>query len=715
MNHNRPSRSLVKLSAVTLLFLAPFFIHRISVADGVSDRPESNNRVDHAAVKPVTRQNQPVRRTQALGTYRSLPLSFEPNEGQLEASVRYVSHGAGYTLFLSGSEAVLSLSEPDEADRLLETMDAHTRKKFESRRFYALSPRFHRRHKAESIRVTVEGSDPSTRAQALDELPGKANYFVGRDTKKWRSGIATYEKIKYPTIYPGIDLIYYGKQGHLEFDFIVAPGADPRAIRLRFDAPGELSIAKDGSLTVAMAGSPFKLHCPEIYQVRDGKRISVHGRFAFREDDRTIGIEVAKYDHNAQLVIDPVLTYSTYLGGSGSDYASGIAVDSQGNSYIVGQTTSTDFPTHNGYPASGNSNGVAFVTELNPTGTAVLYSTYLGGSGGDWGSGIALDTSGNVYVTGSTLSSDFPVVNAFQSSLGSANGNTFVARIDTTQNGSASLLYSTYLGGGGNSSNSLGDVGLAIAADAYGLAYVTGQTTSDSSTAAFPTTSTALQSSLASTNGNAFLTVLDTNQDGALSLIYSTYLGGVSGGFGDYGLGIAVDNAGNAYLTGQTTSSATLPFPTTSGAYQAALNSQYGNAFVTEIATTQSGAQSLVYSSYLGGSSTIIVGDLGSGIGFDSAGKIYVGGDTTSSDFPVTSGVFQTTNSPGGKAFVAAFDPTKAGNQSLVYSTFLGGTNGGEGEVINGLAVNGNGDVFAFRLNFVERFSDHERCGPDGA
>ena len=479
----------------------------------------------------------------------------------------------------------------------------------------------------------------------------------------------------------------------MEFDFAVSPGANRDAIRLRFDAPERASITKEGKLHVATLQGSFELHCPKTYQVRDGKRISVRSRFAFR-DDRTIGFEVASYDHNAQLVIDPALSYSTYLGGSGSDYASGIAVDSQGNAYIVGQTTSANFPTHNGYSSSGNSSGVAFVTELNATGTAVLYSTYLGGTGGDWGAGIALDPSGNVYVTGATLSSDFPLVNAIQTSLGSPNGNAFVARIDPTQNGTASLIYSSYLGGGGNASNSLGDVGLAIGADANGFVYVTGQTASDSSTAAFPTTSTALQSSLASTNGNAFLAVVNTNPGGPASLVYSTYLGGASAGFGDYGLGIAVDNAGNAYLTGQTTSSASTPFPTTSGAYQTTLNSQYGNVFVTEIATTQSGSQSLVYSTYLGGSSAIIVGDLGSGIGLDSTGKIYVGGDTTSSDFPVTSGAFQITNSAAGKAFVAAFDATKAGSQSLVYSTFLGGTNGGEGEVINGLAVNGNGDAF---------------------
>ena len=663
-----------------------------SPREGSRPKKGSNN----LATKAVKPSLQDVASRKISATYGSLPLSFEPNEGQTNPSVNFVSHGPGYTVFLTANEAVVSQQEPDldKANRLLEKMDARARKRFEARRFYQASPRFHHGQKTQNIQVAFEGANPSPTVVSLDQLPGKANYFIGSDPQRWHAGIPTYARVKYSAIYPGIDLIYYGIQGRLEFDFAVSPGANPDAIRLRFDAPERASITREGKLHIATLQGSFELQCPETYQVRDGKRISVRSSFAFRED-RTIGFEVANYDHKTQLVIDPALSYSTYLGGSGSDYASGISVDSQGNAYIVGQTTSANFPTYNGYSSSGNSTGVAFVTELNPTGTGVLYSTYLGGTGGDWGAGIALDSSNNVYVTGSTLSSDFPLVNAIQTSLESSNGNAFVARIDPTQNGTASLVYSSYLGGGGNASNSLGDVGLAIGADANGFAYVTGQTASDSSTSVFPTTSSALQSSLASTNGNAFLTVVNTNLGGPVSLVYSTYLGGASAGFGDYGLAITVDNAGNAYLTGQTTSSAPTPFPTTSGAYQTTLNSQYGNVFVTEIATTQSASQSLVYSTYLGGSSTIIVGDLGSGIGLDPTGKIYVGGDTTSADFPVTSGAFQITNSPAGKAFVAAFDPTKTEAQSLVYSTLLGGTNGGEGEVINGLAVDGNGYAFA--------------------
>ncbi len=305
-----------------------------------------------------------------------------------------------------------------------------------------------------------------------------------------------------------------------------------------------------------------------------------------------------------------------------------------------------------------------------------------------------------MYVTGYSFSTDFPIVNGFQTTNNNPTyGNVFVARLDTTQSGAASLLYSTYLGGGGNSTNSTqgyGDLGFGIAADANGFAYVTGVTTSDTSVTPFPTTPTAYQSSLASPNGNAFLTALDTNQSGSASLIYSTYLGGDGAGslIGDIGESVAVDGFGDAYLAGQTTSDSSGPFPTTSSAYQSTLNSPNGNAFITEISTTQSGVQSLVYSTYFGGSTTSIVGDWGENIALDATGKVYITGGADSFDFPITSGAFQIANSDGGKAFAAKFDLTQSGSQSLVYSTFLGGTNGSTGENGNGIVVDSNGDAY---------------------
>jgi hypothetical protein len=634
--------------------------------------------------------------------YGTLSLSFEANQGQTDPSVQFVSHGTGYTLFLTKSEAVIELQQEDSATAALQKMKSKKRKLFEKRKFYRGSPRSRKLRKTQTVRVAMAGANPSPKIKPLEELPGKNSYFIGNDAKKWLTGIPTFERVKYSEIYPGIDLVYYGKQRQLEFDFVVAPNADPAKIGLKIETNGHLVLTNDGNLRVKTDGSSFEMRHPEIYQVEDGKRRLVAGRFVLR-NDQSIGFQIGKYDHQQQLIIDPALAYSTYLGGNGTDDGFGIAVDAAGNAYVVGQTTSTNFPTLSGYTSSADASGIAFVSKLNPTGTALLYSTYLGGTGGESGNGIALDPSGNVYLTGYTMSSDFPVVNGFQTSTGTTNANAFVARIDTTQTGTASLVYSTYLGGGGNSTNPIGDTGYAIAVDASGLAYVTGQTTSDTSVAAFPTTSGAYQSTLASQSGNGFLSVIDTNQAGAGSLIYSTYLGGSSTGFGDYGLGVSVDASGDAYVTGAATSGSPTPFPTTSSAYQGSLNSPYGNAFVTEIATTQSGSASLVYSTYLGGSgdSSDETGDTALNVALDSSGKLYVSGAASSPDFPVSSGAYQTTNPDNDRAFVAKLDLTQSGSQSLLYSTYLGGTGGDEGF---GIAVDANGNAYVVGITMSSDF-----------
>jgi hypothetical protein len=642
-----------------------------------------------AAPKPTGDHASGSSREAGPAAYGSLPLSFERNQGQAGREVRFISHGPSYSLFLTPQEAVLAVQgreqSQDQSDRALRGMKPTKRKLFESGKLYRGSPRFRKSRKVKMIRVTLAGADPNAIIESRDELPGKINYFIGNDPARWQTGIPTFERVRYAGIYPGIDLVYYGKGQQLEFDFVLAPNADPRRIGLRMKTDGQVAITKSGNLHVGVGSDSFELQRPEIYQVKDGRKLLVAGKFVQRRDG-IVGFQLGRYDHSRQLIIDPILAFSTYLGGNGTDDASGIAVDSSGNSYVVGQTTSTNFPAVNGYSTTANGEGIAFVSKLSPDGTTLLYSTYLGGTGGEVGNGIALDPGGNVYVTGYTLSSDFPIVNGFQTATGTTMANAFVARIDTTQSGASSLVYSTYLGGGGNSANPFGDVGFGIAADASGLAYVTGQTTSDSSVAPFPTTATAYQTSLGSQAGNAFLTVLDTNQAGAESLVYSTYLGGSSTDMGDGGLGVVVDSLRNAYITGETTSSGPNPFPTTPTAYQASLNSPAGNVFVTEIATTQSGTASLVYSTYLGGSGA--TGDVGFAIALDSAGRAYVSGAVSSSDFPVTGGAYQTVAYE--RAFVAKMDLTQSGTQSLVYSTFLGGTNGDEGR---GISVDAGGDA----------------------
>ena len=281
--------------------------------------------------------------------------------------------------------------------------------------------------------------------------------------------------MKYESVYPGIDLIYYGNHHQLEFDFVVAPGANPRSIKLDMQSKG-LRIAKDGALLIADSDAPMQLHAPNSYQMIGSRRVSIPSRFV-AEAGKQVSFEVANYNHQYPLIIDPSFGYSTYLGGNVYDLSIGLAVDSAGNTYLAGQTFSTTFPTADGYSTVGNENGKGYVAKLDPTGTTLLYSTYVGGSGSDNAAGIAIDGTGGVYTTGFTTSTDFPVVNGFQAALGGPYGNAFVMRLDTTQSGAASLVYSSFIGGGGNSTSSAGDTGFAIATDGNGLAYVTGQAT----------------------------------------------------------------------------------------------------------------------------------------------------------------------------------------------------------------------------------------------
>jgi len=679
------------------LFLATFIIHGTSLANRAPEHGTHKKGIVKPAIKPSPRAAQAQFLKRAYG---SLPLSFEPNEGQTDDSVKYISRGGGYALFLTRTEAVMALEQQGEGNSFLQKLDAKTKKKFEARKIGRVLTRLHQRQNKRAVHIGIDGANPEAQIEALDELPGKSNYFIGSDRSKWRTGIPNYSRVRYRGIYPGVDLIYYGNQGQLEFDFVVSPGADPKSVALKFGRHEHVTIGSDGSLQLGLKQNAVLLHRPNVYQIDHGRKRSVNGEFVFLAD-RRVGIRVGSYDRTEPLVIDPVLAYSTYLGANNGDAdADAIAVDSRGVAYVVGSTSSTNFPVFDGYQSTGPTSYLAFVAELDPSGSYLMYSTYLGGTGESYGDSVAVDQNANVYVTGYTFGTDFPIVNGFQlSNNNTAGGNAFIARIDTTQTDTASLVYSSYLGGGGNPNNPnpwLGDLAFGIAADSSGRAYVTGVTTSDTSIAPFPTTGSAYQSSLSSPSGNAFLSVVDTNQPGAASLVYSTYLGGDGPGalIGDGGVGVAVDNSGDAYLVGETTSDSSGPFPTTPNAFQSTLDSPNGNAFLTEIATTKSGLQSLVYSTYFGGSTTNPLGDYGAAVTIDSAGKLYVAGDAESSDFPVTSGAFQPTNSADGKAFVAKFDLSQSGAQSLVYSTFLGGTNSSSGDTASGIAVGANGDAF---------------------
>jgi len=625
----------------------------LAVAAGPAPQPP----VNAAAAKALVAQN-----------YGKIPLSFEANQGQADKTVKFVSRGSGYSLFLTDSSAVLALTKPDTSNGKL----GHTAGK-------SLKPASaHPASKTDVVGMDLAGANRATHVSGMAQLPGTANYFIGNDPAQWHSGVPTFARVRYAGVYPGIDLVYYGNQRQLEYDFVVAPGASPKPIRLQFVGARKLDLTTDGDLTVSAANGQIAFHKPVIYQVKDGVRQPVDGQFAMLSAN-TVGFRLGRYDHAKPLVIDPVLSYSTYLGGSISDVAYGIAVDSSGNAYVVGDTLSTNFPvtsgafqTMNNTPAAGAEFN-EFITKLNPTGTALVYSTYLGGSAGDLSNtGIAVDSSGDAYVTGTAVSTDFPVTAGAYQTVDKAAlvATAFVTKLNAT---GTALVYSTFLGG------SISDSANAIALDGSGDAYVTGVTASMD----FPTTAGAFQavnnnpSTCCSyiTGGNAFIAKLNP---AGTALEYSTYLGG-SGRAGtavdgDSGLGIAVDRSGNAYVTGQTEST---DFPVTTGAFQTANNQPnlYGvNAFVTKLNAT---GRALVYSTYLGGSgiSESGVGDVGNGIAVDGSGDAYVTGSATSQNFPVTAGVFQPTNNAvfnyAPNAFVTEVNPAGTG---LVYSTLLGGT-----------------------------------------
>jgi len=574
--------------------------------------------------------------TGALESYGKLPLSFEANQGQAPSEVKFMAHGNGYSLFLTAGEAVLSPNQGRSG------------------------------RKEAAIEMKLEKANPSPRVIGLEELPGRSNYLIGNDSANWHTNVANYAKVRYERVYPGIDLVYYGNQRQLEYDFILDPGADPRAIHFAFNGKGKAKMDREGDLLLETDGNEFRLRRPVVYQNIAGTRHTVSGRFVLQRG-RRVGFEVGAYDSSKPLIIDPVLAYSTYLGGAYTALGNAIAVDASGSAYITGGAGSS-FPTSgNAFQTTESAEALSFITKLNPAGSALEYSTYLGGEiypqKGTTGYGIAVDSSGNAYITGTTSAWDFPITaTAFQKTLGTGlifgyEETAFVTKLNAT--GSA-LIYSTFLGG------TYLDEGRGIAVDSAGNAYVTGDTYS----ADFPTAN-AFQPSLGSVLGNehAFVTVLNPAGSG---LVYSTYLGGKGG---DSGYGIAVDASGSAYVTGV----AGPNFPLLN-AFQATP----GYTFVTKF----NASGSPVYSTYFGDNSTEA-----SAIALDAAGDAYVTGHTSSSEFPVTPNAFQT-KCPGScyeSIFVTKFN---AAGSSLLYSTFLGGsTPSGYTEGL-GIAVDSSGNAY---------------------
>ncbi|HEX8458401.1 MAG TPA: SBBP repeat-containing protein [Pyrinomonadaceae bacterium] len=613
--------------------------------------------------------------------YGKLELQFEANQGQTDASVDFLARGAGYTMFLTPTEAVFVMArhEGERQARGEEATGEQAAQKANSTQAApttnAAAVRSERDVAQTALRMKLVGARASAAAEGAQELEGKVNYFTGNDPAKWRANVPTFGRVRYREIYPGIDVVYYGNQRQLEYDFVVAPGSDASAVSLKFDGADKVEVDEGGDLLLTLGSEVVRQHKPVVYQeAASGARREVEGGYELRPDGR-VGFRIGMYDTQRPLVIDPVLVYSTYLGGSSTDLARAIAVDPSGNAVITGYTTSLNFPTANAFQSAFNGTSASFgnrdvfVTKINAAGNAYVYSTYLGGNFSEEARGIAVDSSGNAYVAGFTDSTNFPIANAVQATMGGTQ-DAFVTKLNAA--GSA-LVYSTYLGGAGFSDGAnSSEFGEAIAVDSSGNAYVTGNTFSDN----FPVVNP-VQATFAGGSTDAFVTKINAAGD---AFVYSTYLGG-SGMNGstqpETGFGIAADSAGNAYITGETNSNTDFP---RANAIQNTFGGGISDAFVTKI---NADGSAFVYSTYLGGGAQ----DAGEDIEADASGNTYVAGFTVSDNFPVAN-AFQGTFGGVQDAFVTKLNPT---GSTFIYSTYLGGTGG---EIAFGIAVDASNSVY---------------------
>ena len=686
--------------------------------------------------------------------YGKIPLSFEPNRGQTDPSVQFLSRGSGYSLFLTQDEVVLNLERQRVASPS-QTPGSHPGVAM-----------------ADTLRMKLLGANASAAVTGLDPQSGTVSYLIGNDPKKWHTGIQTFGKVNFAQVYPGVDLVFYGNQRQLEYDFVVAAGADASRIGWQIDG-AKPSIDTDGNLVLSAANGPAGFKKPVFYQMDGDKKVAVEGVFTVAGS--RIGFKLGSYDHAKTLIIDPVLTYATYLGGSTNDYLGGaqsigieglngtgnvdqgIAYDSQGSAYVVGVSYSADFPVQSPYlnaPAkASNASGApsAVITKFSPDGSSLVYSTYLGGSNYDYGEAIAVDSNGEAFVVGQSHSSDFPITSgAYQTvcapgindqwtgythvyterstcgAPGYGNGSAFVTKLNAAGSG---LVYSTFLDGDGTSN------AVAIAIDSAGQAYIGGTTsyvgcglntnTSPStiiSYTCFPTTSGAVVSGqdarVGTTNFQGFISVFDPTGS---SLLYSSLFipqnpgcqwsstTGIGRTLDCYNLlsgvnGVAVDISGNFYIVGETSSTS---LPTTTGVIQPstgpadpnnplALALYVQRGFVAKFnPVTSNGGASLAYSTYLGGQ---IAGgsDMVSNITTDADGYAYVSGLTDSTDFPVTTGAYQTSaklSSASSAAFVAKLNPT---GTAIEWATYLGNATGNLDGVsaVGPIQLDGNGNVY---------------------
>jgi hypothetical protein len=582
----------------------------------------------------------------AARAFHSIPAWFEPNQGLAGGEVKYYSRGAGYTLSMKQSGAVLTLSDgPATAN----------------------------------LRISLAGGNARPVLEAGDPLPGRTDYILGNRPGGWKHAVPHFGEIRYRQAYPGIDLVYYSAGRDLEYDFVVAPGADPKRIRLRFEGADSVRLDESGALVIGLGGREIRQPRPLAYQQARGggqdRRIEVSAAYAI-EGNRDVLLSLGRYDRSRALIIDPILAYAGYFSGDLYDVPTGLAVDSGGNVWLTGTTLSTftvpEGPTPYQETIAGSSDVFVAKLRMKPSGPpTLLYYTYLGGSYEDRGGLIEVDASGKVYLTGNTFSSDFPVSsNALVSEIGD-DLDGFAVKLDPDAEETASLLYGTFLGGEAY------DVTTALAVDANGWMLVAGYTASTILTG-MP------EDAVQAYNQGGYESMLYLLDPSAASeddtLKFETFLGGSST---DIATGVASDASGAIYLSGYTLST---NFPVAGDAYQGGLYGE-SNLFVVKFDPSLSGLDRLVYGTYLGGSGV----DVGTAMRLDQSGGVWLTGYTTSKDFPVTSGAYQYTFGGGiANAFLARLDLSRPAAQALAYSTYFGGS---ATDAAYGLALVGSGRV----------------------
>ncbi|MFC1731113.1 SUMF1/EgtB/PvdO family nonheme iron enzyme [candidate division KSB1 bacterium] len=590
-------------------------------------------------------QSNDIKKTRVMENYGKIPLAFTKNSGQLDSRVKFTTRGNGATMFFTPEGTTFLLSSETDKSRVRSSVEESD----ESDK----SPE--RKYEYFSLKKHFVNSNPDPEIFGEERLPWETNSFIGNDPSKWRTNIPNHAKVRLENIYEGIDLVYYGNQSNIKYDFVVQPGADVGQILLKYDFgitdDCGLSVNEKDELEVHTPLGDLIERKPYCYQIINGNEIEVEAFYKIDDiNENSFHFSIPSYNTDYPLIIDPELAYSTFLGGTGDDYGQVITADNSGNAYVTRYSPSADFPTTTGaYDESQNGGWDVYVTKLNASGNSLVFSTFVGGNANDDCYGITLDNDANVYITGNTSSTDFPTTTgAYRESY--VEG-VFVTKLNASGN---ALVYSTFIGEGR---------GTGIAVDGSGNAYISGVTTYS----VFPTTSGAFDESY---NGDDDVFVVKLNPSGS-SLIYSTFLGGTGR---DIGNDIAIDASGNAYVTGIAGST---EFATTAGAFDESHNGGY-NVYVTKLNSSGSG---LAFSTFLGEG-------WGTGISVDGAGNTYVTGYTNSVDFPTTSGAYDESHNGGSDAVVTKLN--SSGN-ALVYSTFIGGNSG---EETGRISIDSEGDAF---------------------